>query len=126
MGLATHRLIQSCKTRRNSVCEMFGGTAVGCSCCPIRPNSDQASRCQDPEVEGGVLEADGGHTACDGSTEVCYHVYVCREDVSICNTYPVSFSFINLHLMRQEGDGPRVIEFKTKVRSSLINLMNVS
>lgn len=49
-----------------------------------------------------------------------------EKDVSISNTYPVTFGLINIHLMRSEGDGPRLIEFKTKVRSSLIQRMNVS
>ncbi|XP_078134361.1 uncharacterized protein LOC144535668 [Sander vitreus] len=48
-----------------------------------------------------------------------------EKDVSISNTYPVTFSLINIHLLRSEGDGPRLTEFKTKVRSSLIRRMNV-
>ena len=49
-----------------------------------------------------------------------------EKDVSISNTYPITFGLINAHLMRKEGDGPKVIEFKTKVRSSLSTRMNVS
>ena len=48
-----------------------------------------------------------------------------EKDVSISNIYPVTFSLINTHLMHREGDGPRVIEFKAKVRSSLSNRMKV-
>ncbi|KAK0143929.1 Zinc finger BED domain-containing protein 1 [Merluccius polli] len=48
-----------------------------------------------------------------------------EKDVSISNTYPITFGLINAHLMRKEGDGPKVIEFKTKVRSSLSTRMNV-
>ena len=49
-----------------------------------------------------------------------------EKDVSISNTYPVIFGLINIHLMCREEDGPRLIEFKAKVRSSLIKRMNVS
>ena len=48
-----------------------------------------------------------------------------EKDVSISNIYPVTFSLINTHLMCREGEGPRVIEFKAKVRSSLSNRMKV-
>ncbi|KAK0137429.1 Zinc finger BED domain-containing protein 1 [Merluccius polli] len=48
-----------------------------------------------------------------------------EKDVSISNTYPITFGLINAHLMRKEGDGPKVIEFKTKVRSSLSTRMNL-
>ena len=46
-----------------------------------------------------------------------------EKDVSISNTYPVTFSLINTRLVRREGD--RVIEFKAKVWSSLSNQMKV-
>lgn len=49
-----------------------------------------------------------------------------EKDVSILNIYPVTFSLINIHFVQSEGDGPKLIEFKTKVRSSLIKRMNVS
>ena len=48
-----------------------------------------------------------------------------EKDVSISNTYPVTFG-LNIHLIRSEEDGPRFIEFKAKVRSSLIKQLNVS
>lgn len=49
-----------------------------------------------------------------------------EEHVSISNIYPVTFGLVNIHLLRSEGDGPRLVEFKEKVRSSLIKRMNVS
>jgi hypothetical protein len=49
-----------------------------------------------------------------------------EKGVSISNTYPITFGLINIHLMRSEEDGPRLSEFKAKVRSSLIKRMNVS
>ncbi|KAM9364776.1 uncharacterized protein KZ484_010950 [Pholidichthys leucotaenia] len=48
-----------------------------------------------------------------------------EEDVSISNIYPVTFGLVNIHLIRREEDGARLVEFKEKVRSSLIERMNV-
>ena len=47
------------------------------------------------------------------------------QDVSISNTYPIALGRIH-QLMCKEGNGPKVIEFKMKVQSSLSNRMNVS
>jgi len=46
--------------------------------------------------------------------------------VSISNTYPITFSLINTHLKTADGDGRRVAEFKSKVRTSLAERMKVS
>ncbi|KAJ8395372.1 hypothetical protein AAFF_G00033570 [Aldrovandia affinis] len=46
-----------------------------------------------------------------------------EKEVLISNTYPITFSLINTHLMRREEDSDRVIEFKSKVRASLGELL---
>ncbi|KAJ8332485.1 hypothetical protein SKAU_G00422740 [Synaphobranchus kaupii] len=47
-----------------------------------------------------------------------------ETEVSIPNTYPITFSLINTHLMRVEGDSSKVAEFK-KVCTSLGERMKV-
>ncbi|XP_060788879.1 uncharacterized protein LOC132893764 [Neoarius graeffei] len=46
-------------------------------------------------------------------------------EVSISNTYPITFSVINTHLKTADGDGSRVAEFKSKVRTSSVERMKV-
>ncbi|XP_034560369.1 zinc finger BED domain-containing protein 1-like [Notolabrus celidotus] len=46
-------------------------------------------------------------------------------EVSISNIYPISFGLIDMHLLRREEDCPRVMEFKEKVRSSLLERMMI-
>ncbi|KAJ8332530.1 hypothetical protein SKAU_G00423190 [Synaphobranchus kaupii] len=47
-----------------------------------------------------------------------------ETEVSIPNTYPITFSLINTHLMRVEGDSSKVAEFKSKVRTSLATMLD--
>lgn len=48
-----------------------------------------------------------------------------EREVSISNTYPITFGLINAHL-QSEGDANRVlVEFKTKVQNSLSERMKV-
>ena len=42
-----------------------------------------------------------------------------EKEVSISNTYSITFSLINSHRLRKEGDSSRLVEFKSKVRASL-------
>lgn len=129
MGLATHRLTQSCKTRWNSVCEMFD-RLVEQRWAVVAVLSDRTvTKLQDARI----LELKDEYWQLMEDTQPVLSALKCattvmsaEKDVSISNTYPVTFGLINIHLMRSEGDGPRLIEFKTKVRSSLIQRMNVS
>ena len=49
-----------------------------------------------------------------------------ETEVSISDTYPITFSLINVHLKTDEGDRSKVGEFKTRVRTSLGERMKVS
>ncbi|XP_059367736.1 E3 SUMO-protein ligase ZBED1-like [Carassius carassius] len=128
MGLATHRLTQSCKTRWNSVCEMFD-RLVEQRWAVVAVLSDRTvTKLQDARI----LELKDEYWQLMEDTQPVLSALKCattvmsaEKDVSISNTYPVTFGLINIHLMRNEGDGPRLIEFKTKVRSSLIQRMNI-
>ncbi|KAJ8369337.1 hypothetical protein SKAU_G00093650 [Synaphobranchus kaupii] len=42
-----------------------------------------------------------------------------EQNVSISNVYPVTFSLLQKHLMREEAESTRVSEFKSQVRASL-------
>lgn len=129
IGLPTHRLIQSCKTRWNSVCEMFD-RLVEQRWAVVAVLSDWVvTKLQDARV----LELKDEHWQLMEDTQPVLAALKCattvmsgEKDVSISNTYPITFSLINNHLMSREGDGPRVTEFKSKVRSSLSKRMNVS
>ena len=47
--------------------------------------------------------------------------------VSISNTYPISFGLIDVHLKKRvEGDSGKVAEFKSKVAASLSRRMKVT
>ncbi|XP_059210868.1 E3 SUMO-protein ligase ZBED1-like [Centropristis striata] len=128
MGLATHRLIQSCKTRWNSVCEMFD-RLVEQRWAVVAVLSDRTvTKLQDARV----LELKEEYWQLMEETQPVLGALKCvttamsaEKDVSISNVYPVTFSLINTHLMRREGDSTRVTEFKTKVKSSLSNRMKV-
>ncbi|XP_074551363.1 E3 SUMO-protein ligase ZBED1-like [Halichoeres trimaculatus] len=127
IGLPTHRLIQSCKTRWNSVCEMFD-RLVEQRWAVVAVLSDRVvTKLQDARV----LELKDEHWQLMEDTQPvlaalkCATTVMSGEDVSISNTYPITFGLINNHLMSREGDGPRVTEFKSKVRSSLSKRMNI-
>lgn len=49
-----------------------------------------------------------------------------ETEVSISDTYPITFSLINVHLKTDEGDTSKVGEFKSRVRTSLGERMKVS
>ncbi|KAK0151805.1 Zinc finger BED domain-containing protein 1 [Merluccius polli] len=129
MGLASHRLIQSCKTRWNSVCDMFDRLVEQRWAVAAVLSDRTVTKLQDARI----LELKDEYWQLMEETQPVLRALKCattlmsaEKDVSISNTYPITFSLINAHLMRKEGDGPKVIEFKTKVRSSLSTRMNVS
>lgn len=49
-----------------------------------------------------------------------------ETEVSISDTYPITFSLINVHLKTDKGDTSKVGEFKSRVRTSLGERMKVS
>ncbi|XP_030227714.1 zinc finger BED domain-containing protein 1-like [Gadus morhua] len=128
MALPSHRLIQSCKTRWNSVCEMFDRLVEQRWAVAAVLSDRTVTKLQDARI----LELKDEHWRLMEEMQPVLRALKCattvmsaEKDVSISNTYPITFGLINTHLMRKEGDGPKVIEFKTKVRSSLSTRMNV-
>lgn len=129
MALPHHRLIQSTKTRWNSVCEMFD-RLVEQRWAVVAVLSDRtvtklplARTLELKEEYWSVMEDAAPVLA---SLKCATTVMSAESSVSISNTYPVTFGLINGHLVRKEEDCARVVEFKGKVRSSLIERMMVS
>lgn len=129
MQLPTHRLIQSCKTRWNSVCDMFGRlveqrwavSAVLSDRTVTKLTDARTLELRDDfrqlmEDIAPVLEA----------LKCATTVMSTEAEVSISNTYPITFGLINTHLQIIDGDSSKVAEFKTKVRGSLSQRMKVS
>lgn len=124
MKLPHHKLIMSCKTRWNSICDMleqrWAVTAV---------LSDRTvTKVQDARI----LELKDAHWQLIEDVVPTLKALKCattvmsaEREVSISNTYPITFGLINAHL-QSEGDANRVlVEFKTKVRNSLSERIKV-
>ncbi|KAJ8339584.1 hypothetical protein SKAU_G00363700 [Synaphobranchus kaupii] len=122
MRLPTHRLIQSCKTRWNSVCEMFDRLveqrwAVNAVLSDRTVTKLQDARVLELKDEYWQLMEDMAPVL--AALKCATTVMSAETEVSISNTYPITFSLIDTHLMREEGDSSKVAEFKSKVRTSL-------
>ncbi|KAJ8353269.1 hypothetical protein SKAU_G00208360 [Synaphobranchus kaupii] len=128
MRLPTHRLIQSCKTRWNSVCEMFDRLveqrwAVNAVLSDRTVTKLQDARVLELKDEYWQLMEDIAPVL--AALKCATTVMSAETEVSISNTYPITFRLINTHLMREEGDSSKVAEFKSKVRTSLGERMKV-
>lgn len=60
-----------------------------------------------------------------GSLKCATTVMSTETEVSISNTYPITFGLLNKHIVAVDGDSPKVAEFKSKVRDSLGERMKV-
>ncbi|KAJ8415779.1 hypothetical protein AAFF_G00403360 [Aldrovandia affinis] len=128
MRLPTHRLIQSCKTRWNSVCEMCDRLveqrwAVTAVLTDRTVTKLQNARVLELKDEYWQLVEDMAPVL--AALKCATTIMSAEKEVSISNTYPITFSHINTHLVRREEDRKRVIEFKSKVRASLGERMKV-
>ncbi|XP_077086297.1 E3 SUMO-protein ligase ZBED1-like [Siphateles boraxobius] len=128
MKLPKHQLIQSCKTRWNSVCDMFGRLLEQRWAVTAVLSDRTVTRLQDART----LEIRDEHWQIMEEIAPVLETLKCattimssEKNVSISNIYPITFSLLNTHLMRAEDDGHRVTEFKAKVRQSLSGRMQV-
>lgn len=129
MQLPSHKLIQSCKTRWNSVSEMFNrlteqrwAMSAVLSDCTVTKLTD--ARTLEPRDEYWQLMEDVAPVL---ETLKCATTVMSTEtEVSISDTYPITFSLINVHLKTDKGDTSKVGEFKSRVRTSLGERMKVS
>ncbi|XP_048054650.1 E3 SUMO-protein ligase ZBED1-like [Megalobrama amblycephala] len=128
MTLPKQQLIQSVKTRWNSVCDVFGRlleqrwavTAVLSDNPVTRLQNARTLEMRDEYWQIMVEIAPVLETLKCATT-----IMSTEKNVSISNIYPITFSLLNTHLMRAEDDGHRVTEFKAKVRQSLSGRMKV-
>ncbi|XP_077094167.1 E3 SUMO-protein ligase ZBED1-like [Siphateles boraxobius] len=128
MKLPKHQLIQSCKTRWNSVCDMFGRLLEQRWAVTAVLSDRTVTRLQDART----LEIRDEHWQIMEEIAPVLETLKCattimssEKNVSISNIYPITFSLLNTHLMRAEDDGHRVTEFKAKVRQSLSGRIQV-
>ncbi|KAK0133125.1 Zinc finger BED domain-containing protein 1 [Merluccius polli] len=120
MKLPAHRLIQSCKTRWNSArCLEDCWSSAG------QLPLDRTPRCQSLELKDEYWQLMEDVAPVLGALKCATTIMSAEKEVSISNTYPITFSLINSHLLRKEGDSSRLVEFKSKVRASLDERMKV-
>lgn len=128
MKLPHHKLIQSCKTRWNSVCDMFERLLEQRWAVTAVLSDRTVTKVQDARI----LELKDAHWQLIEDVVPTLKALKCattvmsaEREVSISNTYPITFGLINAHL-QSEGNANRVqVEFKTKVRNSLSERMKV-
>ena len=129
MQLPSHKLIQSCKTRWNSVSDMFNRLteqrwAVSAVLSDRTVTKLTDARTLELRDEHWQLMEDVAPVL---KTLKCATTVMSTEtEVSISDTYPITFSLINVHLKTDEGDTSKVGEFKSRVRTSLGERMKVS
>lgn len=123
-----HKLIKSCKTRWNSVCDMFNRLVEQrWAVCAVL-----SDRTVTKHTEARTLELKDEHWQLMEDVNPVLDALKCattvlstEREASISNTYPITFSLINMHLLREDGDTRKVAEFKSKVASSLRERMKV-
>lgn len=129
MQLPKHQLIQSCKTRWNSVCDMMARLLEQRWAVTAVLSDRAVTKLQ----EARTLEIRDEHWQIMEEILPVLEKLKCattvmstEKEVSVSNIYPITFSLINKHLISAEDDSPRVKEFKAKVRQSLCDRMGVS
>ena len=128
MQLPKHKLIQSCKTRWNSVCDMFERLLEQRWAVTAVLSDRTITKLQDARIlkikdEYWAIMADLKPAL---ETLKCATTIMSSEKiVSISHIYPITFSIINKHMAIATDDRPRVAEFKATVRKSLSERMEV-
>ena len=129
MQLPAHRLIQSCKTRWNSVHAMFGRLVEQrwAVCAVLSDRSEtKLTDARTLELRDDFWQLMEDIAPALEALQCATTVMSAETEVSISNTYPITFSLLNTHLKMANGDSSRVAEFKSKVRTSLGERMKVS
>lgn len=129
MQLPKHKLIQSCKTRWNSVFDMFERLLEQRWAVTAVLSDRTVTKLQDARI----LEIKDEYWAIMDDLKPVLETLKCattimssEKTVSISHIYPITFSIINKHMAIATNDRPRVAEFKAMVRQSLSERMEVS
>ncbi|XP_047218327.1 E3 SUMO-protein ligase ZBED1-like [Girardinichthys multiradiatus] len=122
LQLPGHCVIQSCKTRWNSVCDIFqrlleqrwAMSAVLPDRSVTKLSDARMLECRDEywqlmEDVTPVLEA----------LKCATTIMSIESEASASNIFPITFSLINTHLKVLDRDSSKAAEFKSKVKSSL-------
>ncbi len=88
--------------------------------------SDQTPRFQVLELKDEYWQLMEDVAPVLGALKCATTIMSANKEVSISNTYPITFSLISSHLLRKDGDGSQVVEFKSEVWASLDERMKVS
>lgn len=129
MKLPTHKLIQSCKTRWNSVVDMFARLLEQRWAVTAVLSDRTVTKLQDARV----LELTDEYWGIMGDLAPLLETLKCattimssEKTVSISHIYPITYSIVKKHLLVDAADRPRVAEFKRTVIRSLSERMEAS
>ncbi|XP_017544709.1 E3 SUMO-protein ligase ZBED1-like [Pygocentrus nattereri] len=128
MSLPPHRLIQSCKTRWNSVCDMFQRLVEQRWAVSAVLSDRSVTKLADArtlELRDDYWQLMEDMAPVLGTLKCATTVMSTESEVSISNTYPITFSQMNNHLGAADGDSHKVAEFKERVRDSLGERMKI-
>lgn len=128
MCLPQHALIQSCKARWDTICDMFERLleqrwAIKAVLSDRTITNRQEA--QSLEIEDDCWQIIENFTPVLATLKWATTVISADTEVSISNIYPITFSLIQTHLVPRENDVEQVSEFKLKVQDSLRNHMEV-
>lgn len=128
MQLPSHKLIQSCKTRWNSVCDMFSRVTEQRWAVSAVLSDRTVTKLTDArtlELRDEYWQLIGDVAPVLETLKCATTVMSTETEVSISDTYPITFSLINVHLKTDEGDTSKVGEFKSRVCTSLGERMKI-
>ncbi|XP_019115228.1 zinc finger BED domain-containing protein 1 isoform X2 [Larimichthys crocea] len=128
MSLPPHRLIQSCKTRWNSVCDMFDRLVEQRWAVSAVLSDRSVTKLADArtlELRDDYWQLMEDIAPVLGTLKCATTVMSAESEVSISNTYPITFSLINKHLGASDEDSHKVADFKEKVRDCLGERMKI-
>uniref|UniRef100_A0A1A7YUM3 BED-type domain-containing protein n=1 Tax=Iconisemion striatum TaxID=60296 RepID=A0A1A7YUM3_9TELE len=128
MCLPQHKLINSDKTRWDTICDMFEQLleqrwAIKAVLSDRTITSRQDA--QDLEMEDDSWQIIENFTPVLATLKWATVVVSAETEASISNIYPITFSLIQTHLVPKENDVEQVREFKLKVQESLRNHMEI-
>lgn len=129
MCLPQHKLIQSSKTRWDTICDMFERLLEQrWAIKAVLSDRTVTNRreAQTLELEDDCWQIIENFTPVLATLKWATTVISAETEVSISNIYPITFSLIQTHLVPKDSDVDQVSEFKLKVQNSLRIHMEVS
>uniref|UniRef100_A0A3P8TL70 BED-type domain-containing protein n=1 Tax=Amphiprion percula TaxID=161767 RepID=A0A3P8TL70_AMPPE len=128
MCLPQHKLIQSSKTRWDTICDMFERLLEqrwAIKAVLSDRTITNRHQAQTLEIEDDCWQVIENFTPVLATLKWATTVISAETEFTISNIYPITFSLIQTHLVPKENDVEQVSEFKLKVQKSLRNHMEV-